>query len=360
MNDERRPVVVSSADARSAAAGVLERVAPLVRRALIARYGEAGSEAAADVVAWGWEHGDVLCEMANPGGYLYRVGQTAARRSRRRVVRLAFPVEPVWQDAPNLPGDVFGLLFRLRADQRVAVLLVHGYQFSYRDTAAVMGVSEDSVRNHVHRGNAEAASRTRGSNRRRVAFVIDLEERLRRAAQLLDQHNAVHEQPLVDGRTVARNGRRSSSLARVAAAAVMVLGGIGLVSLTLRSDTTGNGSEPTTATTAPPAETAPATSMPTPSSLATDVEGAAPPVYEPSGTLPPVTGATGSPVTVAGNEPTERYRLQPDLEVRGTAERVTRWCASGRRRSRSARPTASPQWTSAEDPLRSPAVPVSS
>lgn len=146
--------------------------------------------------------------------------------------------------------------------------------------------------------------------------MIDLEERLRRAAQLLDQHNAVHEQPLVDGRTVARNGRRSSSLARVAAAAVMVLGGIGLVSLTLRdSDTTGNGSEPTTATTAPPAETAPATSMPTPSSLATDVEGAAPPVYEPSGTLPPVTGATGSPVTVAGNEPTEWYRLQPDLEV---------------------------------------------
>lgn len=167
MNDERRPVVVSSADARSAAADVLERVAPLVRRALIARYGlEAGGEAAADAVAWGWEHGDVLCEMANPGGYLYRVGQTAARRGRRRTVRSAFPVEPVWQDAPDLPGDVFDALFRLRPDQRVAVLLVHGYQFSYRETAEVMDLSEDSVRNHVHRGmrklRAELEARNEG------------------------------------------------------------------------------------------------------------------------------------------------------------------------------------------------------
>ncbi len=125
----------------------------MVRRALLARFGaEAGSEAAADAIAWGWEHGDVLAQIANPAGYLYRVGQTAARRGRRRIARSSFPVEPVWQDAPELPGDVFDALFRLRPDQRVAVLLVHGYGFSYADTAGVMGVSEDSVRNHVHRG----------------------------------------------------------------------------------------------------------------------------------------------------------------------------------------------------------------
>lgn len=40
-----------------------------------------------------------------------------------------------------------------------------------------------------------------------------------------------------------------------------------------------------------------------------------PPVYQPSATLPPVTGLPGVPVTVAGNEPSEWYRLQPDLEV---------------------------------------------
>ena len=90
--------------------------------------------------------------MANPGGYLYRVGQTSARRAHRRVARSAFPVEPVWVDAPNLPGDVFDALHRLKPDQRVAVLMVHGYGFSYRETADVLQVAESAVRNHVHRG----------------------------------------------------------------------------------------------------------------------------------------------------------------------------------------------------------------
>ncbi len=138
---------------RADTAALLEQVGPLVRRALLARYGaEAGGEAAAEAIAWGWEHGELLQQIANPAGYLYRVGQSAAKRGRRRATRASFPVEPVWQDAPQLPGDVFDALCRLRTDQRVAVLMVHGYGFSYAETAGVMGVTEDSVRNHVHRG----------------------------------------------------------------------------------------------------------------------------------------------------------------------------------------------------------------
>lgn len=138
---------------RAAAAAVLERVGPTVRRALVARYGtEVGADAAADAIAWGWEHGQSISSMTNPGGYLYRVGQTSARRAHRRVTRSAFPVEPVWVDAPDLPGDVFDALHRLKADQRVAVLMVHGYGFSYRETADVLEVAESAVRNHVHRG----------------------------------------------------------------------------------------------------------------------------------------------------------------------------------------------------------------
>jgi len=152
MDDASLTGVGAPAD-RAAAAALLERVGPIVRRALVARYGsEAGADAAAEAVAWGWEHGDVLTTMTNPGGYLYRVGQSAAKRARRRVSRSAFPVEPVWHDAPDLPGDVFDALFRLTPDQRVAVLLVHGYRFSYRETADVMEVTEDAVRNYVHRG----------------------------------------------------------------------------------------------------------------------------------------------------------------------------------------------------------------
>ncbi|HWL42729.1 MAG TPA: RNA polymerase sigma factor [Ilumatobacter sp.] len=151
--DEGGKLSVGSPADRATTAALLERVGPIVRRALVARYGtDAGAEAAAEAVAWGWEHGELLTTMANPGGYLYRVGQTAARRSRRRLKRSAFPVEPAWHDAPNLPGDVFDALYRLTPDQRVAVLLVHGYRFSYRETADVMGVTHDAVRNHVHRG----------------------------------------------------------------------------------------------------------------------------------------------------------------------------------------------------------------
>lgn len=154
MGDDAADVELDAApEVRAAAAAVLERVGPLVRRALVARYGtDVGGDAAADAIAWGWEHGHAITTMANPGGYLYRVGQTSARRTHRRVTRSAFPVEPVWVDAPHLPGDLFDALHRLKADQRVAVLMVHGYGFSYRETADVLGVAESAVRNHVHRG----------------------------------------------------------------------------------------------------------------------------------------------------------------------------------------------------------------
>ena len=54
---------------------------PRLRRALVATYGPVvGREAALDALSWAWEHWQRLAPMANPVGYLYRVGQTAARR----------------------------------------------------------------------------------------------------------------------------------------------------------------------------------------------------------------------------------------------------------------------------------------
>ncbi|MEO8695965.1 MAG: sigma factor-like helix-turn-helix DNA-binding protein [Acidimicrobiales bacterium] len=40
----------------------------------------------------------------------------------------------------------------MKPDHRVAVLLVHGYSFTYREVAALLGVSEAAVTNYVHRG----------------------------------------------------------------------------------------------------------------------------------------------------------------------------------------------------------------
>ena len=84
MGDDATDVELDTApEVRAAAAVVLERVGPLVRRALVARFGtDVGADAAADAIAWGWEHGRAITSMANPGGYLYRVGQTSARRAQ--------------------------------------------------------------------------------------------------------------------------------------------------------------------------------------------------------------------------------------------------------------------------------------
>jgi DNA-directed RNA polymerase specialized sigma24 family protein len=57
--------------------------APRLRQVLVARYGaDVGSEAFADSLVWAWDHRERFVGMANPLGYLFRVGQNAARRRR--------------------------------------------------------------------------------------------------------------------------------------------------------------------------------------------------------------------------------------------------------------------------------------
>ena len=139
-------------------------IEPRLRRALVARYGvDIGVEAAADAIAWGCEHADRLVEIDNPSGYLYRVGQSAARRQLRAGrAQLRFPAEEIRAET-ELPGDVFEELKRLKPEQRVAVLLVHGYGFTYREVAEVLSVSEAAVTNHVHRGMKRLRRRLEGT-----------------------------------------------------------------------------------------------------------------------------------------------------------------------------------------------------
>lgn len=143
---------------------LVSSLAPRVRRALVARYGvDVGADAAAEAVAWGVEHPDRLAAMANPAGYLYRVGQSAARRLHRaNRGRVSFPREQA-VDASDLSGDVFAELARLRHEQRVAVLLVHGYRFTYREVAELLDTTEAAVTNHVHRGLAKLRHRLEGT-----------------------------------------------------------------------------------------------------------------------------------------------------------------------------------------------------
>lgn len=123
-----------------------------VRRALVAAYGtEVGGEAAADAMAYAWEHWEKVRAMDNPAGHLYRVGQSAARKYRPRR-SIALPVVPpgdAWADVrPELPGA----LARLSGHQRAAVVLVHAHGETYADAAATLGMSVSTLRNHLARG----------------------------------------------------------------------------------------------------------------------------------------------------------------------------------------------------------------
>jgi DNA-directed RNA polymerase specialized sigma24 family protein len=131
-----------------------------LRRVLVAHYGvEVGSEVASDALAWAWEHWDRVRSMDNPCGFLYRVAQSSARRYRRWQRRVVLPAEKpvaglsvVGLSAPE-PG-LERALARLSASQRVAVLLVHGLDWSYQDAAAAMDVPITTIRNHLARGMA--------------------------------------------------------------------------------------------------------------------------------------------------------------------------------------------------------------
>lgn len=134
-------------------------VAPLertLRRALVARFGvDAGCDATADALAWAWEHLDRIESMANPAGYLYRVGQSAAKRARR--LRRPAPVFPRENQLDGQTGtDLFDALRRLPQSHRVAIVMVHAYGFTYREVADLLEVSESAVTNYVHRGLAKA------------------------------------------------------------------------------------------------------------------------------------------------------------------------------------------------------------
>jgi len=55
---------------------------PRLVRALAPVRGEDAVDGAAEALAYAWEHWERVSSMANPVGYLYRVGQSRTRRRR--------------------------------------------------------------------------------------------------------------------------------------------------------------------------------------------------------------------------------------------------------------------------------------
>ena len=125
-------------------------VRPRLQRAFLAARGTDGAEdATAEAIAWAWEHWEEVEQMANPAGYLYRVGQSRTRRRRRPRLPAAEAIGAVEVE----PGLVPALL-ALPLTQRTAVWLVHGCGWTYGEVAEAMSTSESMVGNHVTRALA--------------------------------------------------------------------------------------------------------------------------------------------------------------------------------------------------------------
>ncbi|MEM7288615.1 MAG: sigma-70 family RNA polymerase sigma factor [Actinomycetota bacterium] len=124
---------------------------PRLRQALSASLGSVdGADAAADALAYGWEHWDRVSGMENPRGYLYTVGRNLGRRRHQTVRPTLMPVDTSatpWVE-PGLPDA----LSRLSENQRVAVMLVHCFQWTLSEVGEFLDVSKSSVQTHLERG----------------------------------------------------------------------------------------------------------------------------------------------------------------------------------------------------------------
>ena len=151
-------------------------------------------------IAWG--------AMANPIGYLYRVGQSRPRRRRPP----ALP-SPEAIGLPDVEPALIPALLRLPETQRVAVWLVHACQWRYGEVAEALNTTTSMVGNHVSRGLAAFASNWRCTQ------VLDIGDQLRRYGEALERHLGEGGDRQV---VTAAPARRRSQLWLVAAAVLVI------------------------------------------------------------------------------------------------------------------------------------------
>lgn len=124
-----------------------------LRQALLVRFGvDWGCDAYAEALAWAWEHRSEVRGMEHPVGYLFRVGQSAMRPQIRWSRRVVLVERTDLGSSDDIDLDLADALAALKHVQRVSVVLVHAYGWSYAEVASLLGVSVAAITNHVHRG----------------------------------------------------------------------------------------------------------------------------------------------------------------------------------------------------------------
>ena len=153
-----------------------------LRQALTAAFGiDHGRDAAADALAYAWEHWDRVAEMANPAGYLFVVGRDRQRRRLRdRRSKPVFDVGPEraepWCE-PALLAQLAGLSDR----ERIAVMLVNAFEWSLRGGRRAVGCVQEHGADPCRTGHGEVAVGVGGD-------VMTIDEQLREIARHADRH----------------------------------------------------------------------------------------------------------------------------------------------------------------------------
>jgi RNA polymerase sigma-70 factor (ECF subfamily) len=134
-------------------------IEPRLLRALVAHYGPVvGREATVDALSWAWENWARLADVHNKLGYLYRVGQSAARRYVSRPLPGGLPAatEPY---TPDIDPGLVPALAQLSEQQRTTVVLVHAFGWTQTEVAQLLDLSVSTVREHLARGLARLRAR---------------------------------------------------------------------------------------------------------------------------------------------------------------------------------------------------------
>jgi DNA-directed RNA polymerase specialized sigma24 family protein len=137
-------------DGRAAFESFARSARPRLIRALVPVRGiDGAADAAAEALAYAWEHWADLRTKANPAGYLYRVAQSRSRA--RRQPDLPAPIDI---GLPDIEPRLIPALLVLPVTQRTAVWLVYGCGWSYAEAADALDTSTSAVGTHLTRGMA--------------------------------------------------------------------------------------------------------------------------------------------------------------------------------------------------------------
>jgi DNA-directed RNA polymerase specialized sigma24 family protein len=141
-------VALDDLDEFTAFVGTIE---PPLRRALVGYYGlDVGREAAAEALAYAWEHRRTVLTLEHPVAYLFRVGQSRSRSIRRHFGTGHLPVLAEAADAMVEPG-LHVALMKLSDRQRAVVVLCAAFEWTLDEVGTVLGVSRSTVQRHLER-----------------------------------------------------------------------------------------------------------------------------------------------------------------------------------------------------------------